>query len=62
MRAEWKIPNGYNVTFISQKLPLIILWDFTIHKAQGKTLDYLLIYLRISEKRCGVTLADISSV
>ena len=41
---------------IYQQLTLMILWYFTIHKAQGKTLDCAVIDLVKSDKCCGTTL------
>ena len=40
----------------------MIFWGFTIHKAQGKTLDHEVVYLSKSYKYCGVTLVTLYDV
>ena len=45
-----------------KQVPLILAWAFTIHKSQGKTLDYAVIDLGKSEKVSGLTLVAVSRV
>ena len=40
----------------------MLLWDFNMHKAEGKTLDIRVIDLVKSEKCCGMILVSLSWV
>lgn len=60
--AEWKSPSGNGGVFTREQIPLALSWAFTIHKAQGKTLDLAVIDLGKSEKCSGMTLVALSRV
>ena len=57
--AEWKIRTKYS---ICKQFPLVLLWTFTIHKAQDKNLDLATIDIDKSERCCGMTLVALSRV
>ena len=51
-----------STTFIRHQIQLILSWAFTIHQAQGKTLDCAVINLVTSKKCCVKTLVALSRV
>ena len=55
---DWRNYRGQKSDgiFIRKQVPLMIAWDFTIHKSQGKTLYRAVINLGENEKYSGMNL------